>query len=65
VVISRYRSVRVPPSSVVTVRMNSMTRTVMPGSGVVSGGSVLPRRRRVPFLCTRAVTARGSLMCAR
>jgi hypothetical protein len=34
---SRYRSVRAAPSSPVIVSQNSMTRTVMPGSGPVSG----------------------------
>jgi hypothetical protein len=60
VVIIRYRSVRVPPSSAVTVRMNSMTRTVMAGSGLVSGG--LPARRRLPFLRDRLPAATGSVM---
>ena len=43
-----------------------MTRTVMPGSGPVSGGSVLPRRRRVAVACAAGPAPRaGSLTCAR
>src|SRR2546421_188345 len=62
---SRYQAARVLPSSAVTVTVNSMTRTVMPGSGPVPGGRVLPRRRRAPFLAFRAWTPAGALACAR
>ena len=61
VVISRYRSVRMAPSPAVTVSQNSMTRTVMPGSGPVSGPAAAAAAPR-PLRTVRRRTAAGSGM---